>query len=564
MINRIHIQTIDSCNANCVMCPYKSIEHTHKEIDQLFFERIISEVNVAINQRIIIQDPEIYLFFNNEPLLDSKIFDRIEFIKSNIPKSKVILFSNAILLEKYKEQLVNSRLELLYISLYGYDSESFVKLTGVKITQRKFERIIESIEEIKDKINIQVSNSWEGVDTEAPKIKDYSSRAGYYGENILYEHVVGCRHERNKNWLNILDTGEAVLCCMDWKKEQVLGNLKTQSIKEIVSSAHYKNVYLQTIGEKESPDRFICKRCEWAIPGTKPPKSKKKQLIITAISENKVDYLYDFLISLKEIADFKGEVVVLGYKLSFATISFINYFGAKHIACSVSDNYKIVNTRLLDVYNFLKQSDYKDFDVVLFDADIWFNASLNELFYEVSHIEGCYYGTEYRPDFFEFGKGRGPGDEISEKENLEKMTQVVSAFKGHINAGMMAASYQSFVNKLEEYLSKTNSGYDVNIWGIDQYLYNLLFDFEKDCATGKKWNGILNDIIIEDNDYYLKQYSDNGNGVFIDKEQKANVIHCYGVFSPEEQKPYRFSHFHYPLFSANMKNIILESVKKTI
>ncbi|PIU03006.1 MAG: radical SAM protein, partial [Candidatus Diapherotrites archaeon CG09_land_8_20_14_0_10_32_12] len=50
----------------------------------------------------------------------------------------------------------------------------------------------------------------------------------------------------------------------DWKREVVLGNVKTQSIYEIWNGRKYSKIRRMVNGKIEGPPNFICKRCEAA------------------------------------------------------------------------------------------------------------------------------------------------------------------------------------------------------------------------------------------------------------------------------------------------------------
>ncbi len=65
-------------------------------------------------------------------------------------------------------------------------------------------------------------------------------------------------------WLYILFNGNAVLCCMDYKREVVLGNVSDKSVYEIWNSDLYNKIrdriYLNKYNDKD--DNFICSRCD--------------------------------------------------------------------------------------------------------------------------------------------------------------------------------------------------------------------------------------------------------------------------------------------------------------
>src|SRR5687768_9175114 len=69
----IQLQTINACNASCIMCPYPLFkkEFPRGRMDDELFEKIVGE---------IAERPEVHTFvpmLQNEPFLDRKLFDRI-------------------------------------------------------------------------------------------------------------------------------------------------------------------------------------------------------------------------------------------------------------------------------------------------------------------------------------------------------------------------------------------------------------------------------------------------------------------------------------------------------
>src|SRR5687767_8924985 len=69
----IQLQTINACNASCIMCPYPLFkkEFPRGRMDDALFEKIVAE---------IADRAEVHTFvpmLQNEPFLDRKLFDRI-------------------------------------------------------------------------------------------------------------------------------------------------------------------------------------------------------------------------------------------------------------------------------------------------------------------------------------------------------------------------------------------------------------------------------------------------------------------------------------------------------
>jgi hypothetical protein len=63
----------------------------------------------------------------------------------------------------------------------------------------------------------------------------------------------------------VLHTGEVVLCCMDWRREAVLGDINEQSLAAIWRGDRRRQVMAMLQGEREAPPDFLCKRCEESL-----------------------------------------------------------------------------------------------------------------------------------------------------------------------------------------------------------------------------------------------------------------------------------------------------------
>ncbi|RLC73787.1 MAG: hypothetical protein DRI26_00070 [Chloroflexi bacterium] len=80
----------------------------------------------------------------------------------------------------------------------------------------------------------------------------------YYRE-IGPEYPFDCW--RFRSGIHILYNLDVIACCMDWNRETVFGNLKTQTLKEIWEGEKRRTFVDMASGRKPSPKDFICKRC---------------------------------------------------------------------------------------------------------------------------------------------------------------------------------------------------------------------------------------------------------------------------------------------------------------
>ena len=79
-----------------------------------------------------------------------------------------------------------------------------------------------------------------------------------------------CRHHhqdpaRPFEHLHVTATAKAVLCCQDYYERLTVGDLKTQTVAELLGGDAMARMRRWTYGVEKAPADFLCRRCEFAI-----------------------------------------------------------------------------------------------------------------------------------------------------------------------------------------------------------------------------------------------------------------------------------------------------------
>ena len=280
----LSIQTTSLCNGHCIFCPYDQIKDLFpmKIMEEHLFKKIINECSQYHSiERII-------LYLNNEPLTDPHLIGRINYVKEKIPWASVhILTNGSLLTKKISQDLIDSKLDWIGFSLHGIKKQTFQRCMGLNY-DLTFKRVLNFIKEAKSKRDIQdfimvtflrhkyltqkeadeTIKFWRDKGIE--RISYFEgpiSRAGNVRDlpKVRHEKIKGCTSIWANEMIHIVENGDVVLCCMDWRREIILGNINKQSIYEVWNSQYYEDTRDKRDGRKESPDNFICKRCEAAM-----------------------------------------------------------------------------------------------------------------------------------------------------------------------------------------------------------------------------------------------------------------------------------------------------------
>ncbi len=145
--------------------PHKSIEHTGKAIDDDLFIRIVDQIAEQVGTGLVSEMLKVDLFFKNEPLIERKLFERARYVREKLPRSYLICFTNGLLLPRLKQQIINSDFNKSCFYLYGYEVQSFKRLTELKISKKKFMEMMAAMLEIgrSGKLSTIISPSWRNV-----------------------------------------------------------------------------------------------------------------------------------------------------------------------------------------------------------------------------------------------------------------------------------------------------------------------------------------------------------------------------------------------------------------
>ena len=286
---------------------------------------------------------------------------------------------------------------------------------------------------------------------------------------------------------------------------------------------------------------------------------REKTLVIVSISQHCEQLFIEWLVSLRTLGNYHNEVMVLDYGIDNRAKMLATKLGAQLYHCKKPTIEKnIVNYRFVDMLPIIEQH-YRQYKIAHFDADIWFTSEINELFNELNEVPGCLYSIECCSKLTD--NGRGPQDSKTLKRNIAKVDQVIRHCKGHINGGFVAARYQPFVDKLTAMRTAFDNGWNINRWGADQYLVNVLFDFDRDRANGNRWNCSTREAMKKDGEFYHIKNSDmslqNGRWI-LDKIHVEKVIGLHlniGVDIPKEKEKERFNRLHRALFHRTISDI---------
>ncbi|MFC1839993.1 radical SAM/SPASM domain-containing protein [Thermodesulfobacteriota bacterium] len=285
----LQIQTVDRCNAACIMCPYASTKESGPPnyMPEELFSKILndlSEVNTANS---------ICLMLQNEPLIDHFLDGRIQETKRILgAQCQLKVVTNGSLLTTDRvDSLIASGLDQIAVSIDAHQEDTFHAIRkGLN-----FSKIVENTKELlrrrgNTKVSIkflrQIANEGEEEDfarfwkSHGARVRfaEMANRAGALNEfeRLKSAHVNPFRILASSILNRIMPTcalpftrmyilwdGRVILCCHDWDIKDIVGDLTKQSISQ-VWNGEKMNHYRHLLWTRRTEKSVICRDCSLA------------------------------------------------------------------------------------------------------------------------------------------------------------------------------------------------------------------------------------------------------------------------------------------------------------
>ncbi len=279
----VQFETHSACNAACIFCPYSFTYQSQPKgfMSDELFKKIVAELKQHKVRRI---SP----YMNNEPFLDKDMVKKLVFIREEIPNSKIVLTTNGSKLYKaVVDDLVKyNPLDYLYISFQGIEKEGYEEtMRGSLKFEETMENVLYLISELKkskaknpfkvvitmvatNKVDpVKAVNFWKekGVKAKWTPLENRGGNIIYYNklkpEKSLSRRFVNCTRLYKQAY--ILFNGDMVLCCTDYTRKVVLGNVEKTSIEEVWNGKKATTLR-RLFFEGRMNEIPLCRNCEIA------------------------------------------------------------------------------------------------------------------------------------------------------------------------------------------------------------------------------------------------------------------------------------------------------------
>ena len=271
------IEILSYCNSRCIFCPVSEYSLPKQIMNAKLFRTIISQLLELPTIRWV------SLNHYNEPLLHPNISELIIMIKD--AGFKVRLFTNGKYLKPsfFTQDIINC-LDLVVFNIPSIDPGFYAECTNTRMPDG-FISDISSILDLGFPVEICVNGEAGRALAEKDSIdkcfnisnkkhchsyvNNTNNRAGlihnaYVNMGQIFQGSLhGCR--RFFESISLAVNGDLFLCCQDYFRRYIFGNICETSIRELLTSDKYLIIKRKICGDLPTTNDFICRSCNEAI-----------------------------------------------------------------------------------------------------------------------------------------------------------------------------------------------------------------------------------------------------------------------------------------------------------
>lgn len=249
----IDIESITGCNARCIFCGQAEMRKglpNGKMSDELF-RKIVDE---CAGYKGLLK--RFSFAFDNEPLLDKKLIDKVAYVKENCPFVTTNITTNGILLTKEISEDIYSKaiVDEINVSINGITKEIYEKIMGVK----SFEKVMANMNDLslihrnhngkKPAVEINICLTPDNM-SEKEAMAKYWHEKGFLTNFIKLDNRTQDDKEFSKiivqakpyyqycrrpfHTMVICWDGAVPLCCADYGRGCVVGDVSHESLYDV-------------------------------------------------------------------------------------------------------------------------------------------------------------------------------------------------------------------------------------------------------------------------------------------------------------------------------------------
>jgi radical SAM protein with 4Fe4S-binding SPASM domain len=276
----VYLEPSGYCNLKCKFCPHGACENgLKKDLMSLdLFKKLVGDM-LAFPGKVKL----LRVCGNGDPLMNKSLLPMLEYVHRQRAVERIELITNGLLLTPELIENLPHFVNRLVFSVEGLNCEEYQRYCGTKVDFQKLLNDIDAVYASCGQCVVHVKTHHHAVATEE-KQKEFLSLFARRCHEIFIEKLVpmwpqldiefstnqfrwGCAEVVPRRvcaqifkGIQVQADGEVVPCCVDWKRVNVLGNIRHESLRDIWNGPRMHNLQLAHLsGAKERTEP--CRDC---------------------------------------------------------------------------------------------------------------------------------------------------------------------------------------------------------------------------------------------------------------------------------------------------------------
>ncbi len=305
----IFVDPSDKCNFQCKFCPTgdrnlmkETPGRNYGHMDFDLYKKIINDI-CKFDKPIRV----LRLYKDGEPLLNPNFIDMVKYAKDTNCTERIDTTTNASLLSPKKNiEMINAGLDRINISIEGINTQQYLEFSQFKIN---FEELIDNIAHLyENRKNCEIIVKINGDLLSHDDKQQFYNMFGDIADGVYIEHIMSCWPEFQLREVSvnqehgiygqeikevsvcpyvfysfsINSDGSASLCFLDWARKLIIGDVNTQSVKEIWLGDKMKE-YQKMFLKHERKKHPVCGNCGQLSHGLPDDIDKYSDLLLNRL-----------------------------------------------------------------------------------------------------------------------------------------------------------------------------------------------------------------------------------------------------------------------------------------
>lgn len=250
------IETINRCNSTCEFCCANKNAETRPfcRMEQDLFEKIIDQIAEWDYSGYI------SLFANNEPFMDTRVVDLHRYIREKLPKAKIKVFTNGLLLTVEKFREIAPYVDLLIINNYCENRKLHKNVRELYDYLKANPKLHENID-----VQINVRYIKEVLTNRAGTAPNKKASVKSIKEPCLFPYTD----------MVIYPNGIVGICCCDVKEVTNLGDLNKETVQQVWNGEKAEKFRKQLMNGRNG--HKFCAHCDFVDTGRRVKLTKEQK-----------------------------------------------------------------------------------------------------------------------------------------------------------------------------------------------------------------------------------------------------------------------------------------------